>query len=84
LLRRRSISPDEPLILQGPPEPDLAEISLLVSEKSAAKCIHNVPFEFQGFDRLEDAQAFCEKNALDVEPGVWTFSYASSKRPKDE
>jgi hypothetical protein len=23
--------------------------------------------EFQGFDRLEDAQAFCEKNALDVE-----------------
>jgi len=23
--------------------------------------------EFQGFDRLEDAQAFCEKDALDVE-----------------
>jgi hypothetical protein len=23
--------------------------------------------EFQGFDRLEDAQAFCEKNALYVE-----------------
>jgi hypothetical protein len=23
--------------------------------------------EFQGFDRLEDEQAFCEKNALDVE-----------------
>ena len=23
--------------------------------------------EVQGFDRLEDAQAFCEKNALDVE-----------------
>jgi hypothetical protein len=23
--------------------------------------------EFQGFDSLEDAQAFCEKNALDVE-----------------
>jgi hypothetical protein len=23
--------------------------------------------EFQGFDRLEDAQAFCEKNALAVE-----------------
>jgi hypothetical protein len=23
--------------------------------------------EFQGFDRLEDAQAFCEKNAVDVE-----------------
>jgi hypothetical protein len=23
--------------------------------------------EFQGFDGLEDAQAFCEKNALDVE-----------------
>jgi hypothetical protein len=23
--------------------------------------------EFQGFDRLEDAQAFCEKNTLDVE-----------------
>jgi hypothetical protein len=22
--------------------------------------------EFHGFDRLEDAQAFCEKNALDV------------------
>jgi hypothetical protein len=23
--------------------------------------------EFQGFDKLEDAQAFCEKNARDVE-----------------
>jgi hypothetical protein len=23
--------------------------------------------DFQGFDTLEDAQAFCEKNALDVE-----------------
>jgi hypothetical protein len=23
--------------------------------------------EFQGFDRLENTQAFCEKNALDVE-----------------
>jgi hypothetical protein len=23
--------------------------------------------EFQGFDNLKDAQAFCEKNALDVE-----------------
>jgi len=23
--------------------------------------------EFQGFDSLEDAEAFCEKNALDVE-----------------
>jgi ribose/xylose/arabinose/galactoside ABC-type transport system permease subunit len=27
-------------------------------------------FEFQGFDSLEDAQAFCEKNALDVEPAL--------------
>jgi viroplasmin and RNaseH domain-containing protein len=24
-------------------------------------------FEFQGFDSLEEAKAFCEKNALDVE-----------------
>jgi hypothetical protein len=23
--------------------------------------------EFRGFDKLEEAQAFCEKNALDVE-----------------
>jgi hypothetical protein len=27
--------------------------------------------EFQGFDRLEDAQAFCEKNALDVERALY-------------
>ena len=26
--------------------------------------------EFQGFDSLEDAQAFCEKNELDVEPAL--------------
>jgi hypothetical protein len=27
--------------------------------------------EFQGFDCLEDAQAFCEKNALDVERALY-------------
>jgi hypothetical protein len=26
--------------------------------------------EFQGFDNLEDAQAFCEKNARDVEQAL--------------
>jgi hypothetical protein len=36
--------------------------------KDNAKQVSRI--EFQGFDRLEDAQAFCEKNALDVERAV--------------
>ena len=34
--------------------------------------------EFQGFDGLEDAQAFCEKNALDVERAL----HGTRDRPK--
>jgi hypothetical protein len=37
-------------------------------------------FELQGFDSLEDAQAFCEKNALDVEPRA-TWRHETARNP---